>query len=99
MRSGSPLPLLSELLVLIQIALSPGTLTTARSRPNWPLKCEVTEVTFSPLITIRHSRWPRRAAMNSAPLAKARPLGDASATDQVRFGLVMPETSQLPSHV
>ena len=36
--------------------------------------------------------------MNNAPLANARPLGEAVATDHVRFGLVMPETLHEPSH-
>src|SRR5581483_4021488 len=56
MLSAVPLPLLSELDVPNQIALSDGTLVTARIRPNVLTKNACEFVMLVPVISRRHNR-------------------------------------------
>jgi hypothetical protein len=57
------LPLLSSLVVPNQMALAPGTFSTARNRPYVLTKYAEVAPALVPLSSTRHSRWPRNAAM------------------------------------
>ena len=98
LSSSGPGSLRPSRLLVVTHSEPSGARTTARSRPNSPVKCAV-GVPTAPVRSSGtcQSRIPRSAATQRLPAAIAAPDGDASSVGQVSWGSVYLPSWPAPS--